>query len=68
MTTGPTPDPSPSTSQYAELAVRDVVERQRHSAGPSASEIVAALLRRIGEVDRGGPALHSFAEGNADAP
>ncbi|MCU1675591.1 MAG: N-carbamoylputrescine amidase [Frankiales bacterium] len=67
MTTGPTPDPSPTTTPYAELGVRDIVERQRYSAGPSASDIVAALLRRIGEVDRGGPALHALAEGNSDA-
>ena len=68
MTTGPTPDPSPATTSYAELGVRDIVVRQQHSAGPSASDIVGALLRRIGDVDRGGPALHSLAEGNADAP
>ncbi|MDQ1724524.1 MAG: hypothetical protein QOG52_1552, partial [Frankiaceae bacterium] len=25
MTTGPTPDPSPATTPYAELGVRDIV-------------------------------------------
>jgi amidase len=67
MTTGPTPDPSPSTNPYAALGVRDIVERQRHGAGPSATELVAAMLRRLGELDKSGPAIHSFVEPNPDA-
>ena len=65
--TNATPDPSPATDGFATLGVNEIVNRQRHSAGPPVAEIVAHLLRRIGEVDRGGPALRSLVTVNSDA-
>jgi len=54
----PPADPSPETAELAQLGLAELAARlQRHQL--SSVELVQALLRRIGAVDRDGPRLRS---------